>query len=617
MGQCRGGHCLGMGVKVGEAKKPPFASAETLFSEGSPPKGSPRKNKARLGVEGKKPPFASSETLFSPGHTSLAELQNAISVDKFKKLGEDAKLAELLKIVPLLGPFSSAFSSIESQLLEVEERVSALERARGFTNGEDSHSLNSEPSERIPDPHIINKSRLLNKRLTINVGGVRHEVLWRLLSLVPLSRLGLLSRARTHQEIIAICSDYSIVENVFFFDRHPRSFNTILNFYRTGKLHLADEMCVLAFGEDLHYWGLSADHLDSCCYDKFIGKRELVIEQMEGNSRKVKKEEEDDFGDGKFAKYQKMIWDLMEKSETSTAAQVVSVISMSFVAVSIVGMVISTMPQLKSVDAQGNLVENPRLALIETVCIAWFTLEYFLRMAGSPDKWEFVKNGLNVVDVISILPFYIDLFFLQPPDVSEADPNAPTEAPDSTQSSLQAGLQVFRIFKLARVLKLARHSPGLQAIAYTLQHSYKELLLLIFLILVSGIIFASLAYFIEIEEDSGFTSIPAALYWVVITMTTVGYGDIYPTSPLGKLVGSLCAVAGVLVLSLPIPIIAQNFEAFHMETNRENRADAARQALDKAREEEYNKRVGLCGPPTVGLERSTETFCPSEGARTR
>lgn len=154
-------------------------------------------------------------------------------------------------------------------------------------------------------------------------------------------------------------------------------------------------MCVLAFGEDLHYWGLSADHLDGCCYDKFIGKRELVIEQMEGNSRKVKKEEEDDFGDGKFAKYQKMIWDLMEKPETSTAAQVgyfsyyslhliyvqvVSVISMSFVAVSIVGMVISTMPQLKSIDGKGNLVENPRLAMIETVCIAWFTLEYFLRL---------------------------------------------------------------------------------------------------------------------------------------------------------------------------------------------------------------------------------------------
>ena len=91
-------------------------------------------------------------------------------------------------------------------------------------------------------------------------------------------------------------------------------------------------------------------------------------------------------------------------------------------------------------------------------------------------------------------------------------------------------LQVFRIFKLARVLKLARHSPGLQAIAYTLQNSYKELGLLIFLICISGFIFASLAYFIEIEEKSGFTSIPTAFYWVVITMTTIGYGDIFPVT---------------------------------------------------------------------------------------
>ena len=96
-------------------------------------------------------------------------------------------------------------------------------------------------------------------------------------------------------------------------------------------------------------------------------------------------------------------------------------------------------------------------------------------------------------------------------------------------SGMEDILQVFRIFKLARVLKLARHSPGLQAIAYTLQNSYKELGLLIFLICISGFIFASLAYFIEIDqEDTGFTSIPTAFYWVVITMTTIGYGDIFP-----------------------------------------------------------------------------------------
>ena len=108
-----------------------------------------------------------------------------------------------------------------------------------------------------------------------------------------------------------------------------------------------------------------------------------------------------------------------------------------------------------------------------------------------------------------------------------------TPAPDEDDGgSFEDILQIFRIFKLARVLKLARHSPGLQAIAYTLRHSYKELGLLVFLMGISSLIIGSLCYFIELDNDSGFTSIPTAIYYCVITMTTVGYGDIYPTSGL-------------------------------------------------------------------------------------
>ena len=70
-----------------------------------------------------------------------------------------------------------------------------------------------------PDPFIISKSRQLNKRVTLNVGGVRHEVLWRMLEQLPSSRLGLLARAATHEQIMALCSDYSLVDNEFFFDR--------------------------------------------------------------------------------------------------------------------------------------------------------------------------------------------------------------------------------------------------------------------------------------------------------------------------------------------------------------------------------------------------------------
>merc|ERR1719347_816079 len=175
-----------------------------------------------------------------------------------------------------------------------------------------------------------------------------------MLEQIPNSRLGLLSKARTHNDILKLCSDYSLVDNEFFFDRHPRSFNTILNFYRTGKLHLADEMCVLAFGEDLEYWMIEAAYMEFCCSEKFFMKRDLVQEEMEETAAKLEKDDEEDFGTGKFAKYQKMIWDVIEKPDTSRAAQVISVLSTIFVSVSIVGMTISTLPVLQYRDVQGN-----------------------------------------------------------------------------------------------------------------------------------------------------------------------------------------------------------------------------------------------------------------------
>ena len=68
-----------------------------------------------------------------------------------------------------------------------------------------------------------------------------------MLEQLPHSRLGLLSRATTHDQIMSLCSDYSLVDNEFFFYRHPRSFNTILNFYRTNRLHVLDEICILDY----------------------------------------------------------------------------------------------------------------------------------------------------------------------------------------------------------------------------------------------------------------------------------------------------------------------------------------------------------------------------------
>lgn len=159
---------------------------------------------------------------------------------------------------------------------------------------------------------------------------------------------------------------------------------------------------------------------------------------------------------------------------------------------------------------------------------------------------------MNTIDFFAIIPYFVTL-------------GTELAKDKGTQPSVSLALiRVIRLVRVFRIFKLSRHSKGLQILGQTLKASLRELALLIFFLFIGVILFSSAVYFAEVDRpDTAFTSIPEAFWWAVVSMTTVGYGDMYPETVGGKLVGSMCAIAGVLTISLPVPVIVSNFSYFY------------------------------------------------------
>jgi len=229
----------------------------------------------------------------------------------------------------------------------------------------------------------------------------------------------------------------------------------------------------------------------------------------------------------------------------------------------------------RSTDAGKDISTDP-FFVIETCCIIWFSAELSVRFASCPDRAAFFRNAMNVIDLVAIMPYFVALGAQLVDDRRASDPAAGSGGGGGTQAESLAVLRVVRLVRVFRIFKLSRHSKGLQILGQTIRASMRELGLLamrelgllIFFLFICVVLFSSAVFFAEADvADTYFRSIPDAFWWAVVTMTTVGYGDMRPISPLGKLVGSLCAIAGVLTIALPVPVIVSNFNYFyHRET---------------------------------------------------
>ncbi|MGH0162968.1 UNVERIFIED_CONTAM: hypothetical protein FKN15_055621 [Acipenser sinensis] len=242
---------------------------------------------------------------------------------------------------------------------------------------------------------------------------------------------------------------------------------------------------------------------------------------------------------------------------------------------------------LSDQNVQYEIVTDPALTYVEGICVLWFTLEFLVRVAFCPDKLEFVKNLLNIIDCVAILPFYLEMA------LSGLSSKAAKDA--------LGFLRVVRFVRILRIFKLTRHFVGLRVLGHTLKASTNEFLLLIIFLALGVLIFATMIYYAErlgaspndptASDHTQFKNIPIGFWWAVVTMTTLGYGDMYPKTWSGMLVGALCALSGVLTIAMPVPVIVNNFGMYYSLA-------MAKQKLPRKRKK-YIPQAPQGGSPTL------------------
>lgn len=164
-----------------------------------------------------------------------------------------------------------------------------------------------------------------------------------------------------------------------------------------------------------------------------------------------------------------------------------------------------------------------------------FTIELCLRVYSSPKKLKYLLSFYGLIDLISILPSYLVIFF-----------------PSAKAFIIVRSMRILRLF---RILKLSRFVSAGSQLQSALSASREKIIVFTFFITIVVVIMGSAMFYIE-SPESGFTSIPASIYWAIVTMTTVGYGDIAPVTALGKFVSSILMLTGYGIIAVPTGIIS-------------------------------------------------------------
>jgi len=189
--------------------------------------------------------------------------------------------------------------------------------------------------------------------------------------------------------------------------------------------------------------------------------------------------------------------------------------------------------------------------LLEWGFTVLFTLEYALRLACVKHTRSYARSFYGMVDLVAILPTYLQLIL--------------------QGASYLLVVRIIRILRIFRVLKLTRYMSEANALVEALTASRRKILVFIYTVFTLVVLFGSLMYLVEGREH-GFTSIPVSIYWSIVTLTTVGYDDIAPQTPLGQMIASIVMIMGYGIIAVPTGIFAAELGQVMVRRRRVNQA---------------------------------------------
>ena len=276
----------------------------------------------------------------------------------------------------------------------------------------------------------------------------------------------------------------------------------------------------------------------------------------------------------KMSKYR-----LFEILEVGKGSDSTSKICDNFLVLLVIGSIFSViLGSVPEIDAEF----SAELRWFEIITVLIFTVEYLLRLWVAPIKYKqskrpkikYIFSFYGIVDLAAILPFYVSLF------------------------GFGVDLRVLRAARLLRILKISHYNTALQDLALAIYDERKSFVSAIYIFTVTLLITSSLIFFAEnSKQPEDFRSIPDAIWWSLITLTTVGYGDVSPITPVGKIIGAITALLGVCTVALLTGIVGNAFSAQLSRKRSEFRSevikalqdgiitDSEHEYLDKLRDE--------------------------------